>query len=123
MESETLNFIEEAHLLSLVYSELGVPFGNANDSVKRIWTQVLHHNNRASTDLNLVCWHLPAEKRFGIRRTANKYLQNDSLEWPKYQTSGWQNLIQQIGVTKPGPKKIFYDFCISGRDRILNIFP
>ena len=66
--------IEEAHFLSIVYSSLGMKFGDGDKYIRRIWTQVFHFSNRQERDIDLVCWHLPAEKRFGIRRLAQRFL-------------------------------------------------
>lgn len=60
--------LEEAHLLSLVYASLNWPAGGAQDLVKRIWTQPFKYRNTTPSDLTLPLWHLPAEKRYGIRR-------------------------------------------------------
>ncbi|KTR94674.1 hypothetical protein NS220_08420 [Microbacterium testaceum] len=59
---------EEAHVLSVAYSQLGIPVGGANRFIKRIWTQPLKPRNQDPSDLHLALWHLPAEKRYGIRR-------------------------------------------------------
>jgi hypothetical protein len=62
-------FNEEAQLLSHVYEKLGCPLGNGNPFVRRIWTGSFGAFNTALPyDLGLVVWHLPLEKKFGIRR-------------------------------------------------------
>jgi hypothetical protein len=60
--------LEEAHFLSLVYASLGWQAGGAQDLVKRIWTQPFKFRNAAPSDLTLPLWHVPAEKRYGLRR-------------------------------------------------------
>lgn len=60
--------IEEAHLLSLCYADLGLPTGGGERFVKRLWTQPLRHQNVRPGDQDLPLWHLPAEKRYGLRR-------------------------------------------------------
>ncbi len=60
--------IEEAHLLSLCYAELGLQTGEGNRFVKRMWTQPLRHQNVRPGDEDFALWHLPAEKRYGLRR-------------------------------------------------------
>ena len=61
-------FSEEAHLLSYVYAALGLPPGSANDLIRRIWTSSLTYRDSTPADLGLALWHVPAEKRFGLRR-------------------------------------------------------
>ena len=63
-------FHEEAHALSYVYWKLGFPPATAAPYLRRIWTLLgwsRGHDARAS-DLELSVWHLPVEKRYGIRR-------------------------------------------------------
>jgi hypothetical protein len=112
--------IEEAHLLSMVYAALQMQFGGADKYVKRIWTQMMHYSNREISDINLVCWHLPAEKRFGIRRVAAKYLRGQLETWPPPRTKRWIKLSMELGIPKNSLKKILLDLIISIRDRIRN---
>ena len=58
----------EAHLLSLCYADLGLPTGGCDRFVKRLWTQPLRHQNVQPGAETLALWHLPAEKRYGLRR-------------------------------------------------------
>lgn len=60
--------LEEAHLLSLCYAALGLRTGEGNRFLKRMWTQPLRHQNVRQGDEALVVWHVPAEKRYGLRR-------------------------------------------------------
>jgi hypothetical protein len=62
------NLWEEAHLLSYLSHQLDWPIGNANTLVKRIWTQPFKYRNTRPMDLRLPLWHVPAEKRYGLRR-------------------------------------------------------
>ena len=57
---------EEAHLLSVIYAQLGIAAGTADPFIRRMWTTFGHHNLQAS-DRDLAIWHLPAEKRTGFR--------------------------------------------------------
>jgi hypothetical protein len=62
-------FHEEAHTLSYVYYKLAYPVGNGDPFIRRIWTDSLRPPNNATThDHGLTVWHVPAEKRLGIRR-------------------------------------------------------
>jgi hypothetical protein len=59
---------EEAHLLSLLYRAQGLATGGGNAFIKRIWTQPFKYRNVDESDLSLAAWHVPAEKRYGLRR-------------------------------------------------------
>jgi len=57
--------LEEAHFLSLLYALENIQQGTANRFIKRMWT-TFKHNNLSPDDVNLVIWHLPAEKKTGF---------------------------------------------------------
>jgi len=57
---------EEAHLLSYLYWRLGISEGTANPHIKRMWTQS-EYRNVVEADMEKEIWHVPAEKRYGIR--------------------------------------------------------
>ena len=62
-------FYEEGQTLSYLYYKLGYPLGNGDPFVRRIFTDALgSHNNADAHDNGLVIWHVPLEKRLGIRR-------------------------------------------------------
>jgi hypothetical protein len=119
LEKNEIRFIEEAHFLSLVYNQVGIKFGTGNLFVRRIWTQVLHFNNRTNSDSELVMWHLPAEKRFGIRRLADRYLKDQLLSWPTPGSSGMVMIRKELGIVRNSPKKKFLDLTRSFVDRFL----
>lgn len=56
---------EEAHFLSILYAIIGYAPGTANGFIRRMWT-TFHHHNLARSDLDLMIWHLPAEKKTGF---------------------------------------------------------
>lgn len=112
--------IEEAHFLSIVYSSLGMKYGEGDKYIRRIWTQVFHYSNRQPRDIDLVCWHLPAEKRFGIRRTAQRFL-NEGNEWPSFESKHWQRMVRELALTRNSGRKILQDLSISIKDRISEI--
>lgn len=70
---------EEAHLLSLAYAGLGAHTGNANPFVRRLWTQPLKPRNVHVTDRDLALWHVPAEKKYGLRRVFRQYVTHGHL--------------------------------------------
>jgi hypothetical protein len=85
MERYGLNeavFSEEAHTLSYVYYKLGYPLGNGDPFIRRIWTDSLRPPNNATRhDYGLVVWHVPGEKRLGIRRLFSSVAQRTSPLW------------------------------------------
>ena len=75
-------FREEAQMLSYIYHKLAYPLGNASPYVRRIWTGSFGAFNTATPhDLGLVVWHLPAEKRFGLRRLFTDVVDPTSRFW------------------------------------------
>lgn len=67
---------EEAHLLSLSYALLGVAPGGVDPYIRRLWTQPFKYQNVESKDAALALWHVPAEKKYGIRRLYVNVVQN-----------------------------------------------
>ena len=119
ISNDEIPLMEEAHFLSIVYSALSFNFGDADKYIKRIWTQAFHYENRTNSDLHLIFWHLPAEKRFGIRRIATKHLKNPELIWPVYRSEGWKKYVSQLGIRENSMMKIINDISRSVFDRIL----
>jgi len=75
-------FNEEAQLLSYVYYKLGYPLGNGTPYVRRIWTGSFGAFNTAMPlDFGLVVWHLPLEKRLGLRRLFKAVVDPTSQFW------------------------------------------
>jgi hypothetical protein len=75
-------FKEEGQTLSFIYYKLGFPLGNGDPFVRRIWTGSFGaHNNAVAGDHGLVVWHLPLEKRFGMRRLFPQVADRQSLLW------------------------------------------
>lgn len=60
-------FHEEAHAMSLLAALLNLGNDEAGAWVKRMWTGRLFRNIKPR-DGHLAVWHLPAEKKFGLRR-------------------------------------------------------
>lgn len=58
--------ITEEHVISTAFAVLGGRIARANHLLKRIWTSP-RYSSVAPGDENLALWHLPAEKRYGIR--------------------------------------------------------
>jgi hypothetical protein len=73
-------FNEEAHFLSYLYTKLGYPCATANPFVARIWTG-FKYRNASRDNFNTTIWHVPAEKKFGIKRLFRLAIQPDSAFW------------------------------------------
>lgn len=58
---------EEAHFLSIIADAHAVPPYSGNHIIRRMWTN-FEDLNLEPQDLDLVIWHLPAEKKYGFRR-------------------------------------------------------
>ena len=72
---------EEAHALGLAYHVLGASYGTANPYLRRIWTTLLKGDDARPPDLDLTVWHVPGEKRYGIRRLFPAALDRDGPFW------------------------------------------
>lgn len=59
-------FNEEAHTLSFLYYKNGFQASHRRDLMKRIWTNPVFYRNVEPTDTELIVWHLPAEKTYGL---------------------------------------------------------
>lgn len=57
---------EEAHTLSYLFYKSGFEGGQANQYIKRLWTDPTTFRNVEGGDECLAIWHLPAEKRHGF---------------------------------------------------------
>ncbi|MEP6869360.1 MAG: hypothetical protein ABJA20_12660, partial [Novosphingobium sp.] len=60
----------EEHAFSIAFAALPGKVASANAVMKRIWTSP-RHNTALAGDENLPLWHLPAEKRYGLRDMYN----------------------------------------------------
>lgn len=58
--------LTEEHIFSIAFALLDRPAADAQAVIKRIWTSPRHNTARPG-DQNLPIWHLPAEKRYGLR--------------------------------------------------------
>jgi len=107
----TCGSFEEAHLLSLAYAGLGTHVGNANSYIRRLWTQPLKPRNVRDADLDLLLWHVPAEKRYGLRRLFEKYVKVGSSEMVMAMSpSSFQRTVpRMLGIPRNGPRKVVAD--------------
>jgi hypothetical protein len=68
------------NLGSMVFNMNLVPWKNAQDSIKRIWTGYAFKNIEKK-DLGIPIWHVPSEKLMGIPLLFNKALNKRSRFW------------------------------------------
>ena len=75
-------FHEEGHTLSFAYFKLRYPVGNGDPFIRRIFTDSIRaENNGSPHDHGLAVWHVPLEKRLGIRRLFTSVTQKESAFW------------------------------------------
>ena len=67
-------FNEEAHTLSYLYFKNGFRAYPNNTFMRRIWTNPLFYREVRANDIDLIIWHLPAEKTFGLYRLYNYFM-------------------------------------------------
>jgi hypothetical protein len=65
-DKKQLKFNEEAHTLSYLYFKNGFRASNDASFMRRIWTNPVFYRDVQLSDTNLIIWHLPSEKIFGI---------------------------------------------------------
>ena len=75
-----LKFNEEAHFLSYLYAKLGYAAPTANAYIARIWTS-FKYRNTVPEDVDLMIWHVPAEKKYGLKRLYQQVIRPASKFW------------------------------------------
>lgn len=65
-EKGLMKFNEEAHTLSYLYFKNGFRASKDTSFMRRIWTNPVFYRDVQPADTNLIIWHLPSEKIFGI---------------------------------------------------------
>ncbi|TLM84552.1 hypothetical protein FDW83_07510 [Pseudarthrobacter sp. NamE2] len=118
---QSLQF-EEAHLLSLVYGLLDVVPGRMNFFVRRLWTQPFKYQNVSTDDEKLALWHVPAEKKYGIRRIYRTTIRDDSralamdpVQWINY-------CRRQLGIPRNSLLKVGRDTARAIRSKSIKRF-
>jgi hypothetical protein len=101
--------IEEGHLLSICYAALDVENGTGNRFVKRIWTQPFKYQNAQPGDLELALWHVPAEKKYGIRRLYRHSLEPNSTLWSCAEDEYRARVSSALGIPGNSRSKILRD--------------
>lgn len=91
-----LYLTEEAHLLSFALVQQGLEPANANIFIRRIWTHWRVNTHRAS-DMNLLIWHVLAEKSHGIAKLAKAIASDIRLSKTRFSNDKIR-LAKQLGV-------------------------
>ncbi|NET35095.1 MAG: hypothetical protein F6K19_24215 [Cyanothece sp. SIO1E1] len=100
---------EEAFVLSYIYHRLGYAEPTANAYIKRLWTGS-KFNNVELADMTLAIWHLPAEKKRGIKRLFHQACLSRSRFWRTPLGESFARYVgQYVGIPTCGRKKYFLD--------------
>ena len=102
--------LEEAHLLSCVYSDEGIAHGTGNAFIKRLWT-TFKVNNVSIQDRDLIIWHVPAEKDTGLSRAFHVLARTSTPEKPlghlaEFSSMDWGSY---LGIPKRSVSKAIRD--------------
>ena len=110
-------FNEEAHLLSYVYHSLGYPVGTADPFLDRIYTWFTGATVRPGHE-DLMIWHLPNEKRLGLRRLFDAVRDERSWFWDAPDAAWRARLGTTLGVPRRTPAKWVRDVAQAVRDKV-----
>jgi len=107
-DQHVLKFNEEAHTLSYLHFLLEQKGeGALNSVIKRMWTDTNTYRNIQPEDANLAIWHLPAEKRTGIRELYNQTINKNSRLNRISPTKERQWIMRILGVIARKPPNLF----------------
>ena len=111
-------FNEEAHLLSYVYHALGLPLGTADPFIDRMFTWFTGATVRPGHE-DLMIWHLPNEKKWGLRRLFRVVRDPQSWFWTMAPDAGWRRRLgRALGVPRRTPAKWARDAGRTVRDKL-----
>ena len=110
-------FNEEAHLLSFVYHRLGYSVGTADPFIDRIYTWFTGANVRPGHE-RMMIWHLPNEKRLGLRRLFRAVRDEASWFWTLPADAWRDRLGRTLGVPSRTPTKWLLDLGRAVRDKV-----
>lgn len=86
---------EEAHVLSYLFYKHNIAGGQANQFIKRLWTDPTTFRNIKPEDIHLLIWHLPAEKTKGFKKLFN-WLQSKNFDKQNITKEMFQQRIQKV---------------------------
>lgn len=89
-------FNEEAHTLSYLYYKNGFKHGKPDTYIRRIWTNPLFYRNVQQGDLDLIIWHLPAEKTFSLRKLYDLFVVVSKNYGLDMSNEAYLNLVRKI---------------------------
>jgi hypothetical protein len=109
---------EEAHVLSAAYQLVKHQRLSSSDA-KRMWTQPLKYRNVESGDENTTLWHVPAEKKYGLRRLSNQLLASGQALLKNRSDEELQSLYSRyLGVPRNTAGKWCGDVSYAGISRV-----
>ena len=82
-EKGLTKFNEEAHTLTYFYYKYACEIGALNDCTKQMWTNPHVFRNIDPTDINFPLWHLPAEKKRGLKKLYAFFLKKGLRNMPE----------------------------------------
>lgn len=101
------SIITEEHILSIAFAVLRGKVAHANHLIKRIWTSP-RYSSVAPGDERLLLWHLPAEKRYGLR-DVYKMLRKAGFPATLDLYTFRAMAMKFCGVPRKGPGKVIHD--------------
>lgn len=101
--------VEEAHVLSLIYYINDIAGGEANEFIKRMWTDPTNFRNVLMEDQNFAIWHVPAEKKYGIEKLFQIFKSNN-FDSKRFTNENYSKMIShELGVPAiPFKRKVFF---------------
>ncbi|MDT7858016.1 hypothetical protein RQM47_15320 [Rubrivirga sp. S365] len=112
------HFNEEAQALSWIYHRLGIAYGTANPFLRRIWTTLLQGDDARAPDLDLTVWHVPGEKRYGLRRAFAEAVDPGSRFWTLGGDAWRGHVGGQLGLPGRSLRKLALDVPVAVRDKL-----
>lgn len=98
-EQNLPKFNEEAHTLSFLYFKNGLHASQSESYMRRIWTNPLFYREVRPTDTQLVIWHLPAEKTYGLAKMYDFFITQSTNYGFDIPDSRFQHYVQkELGI-------------------------
>lgn len=116
-------FNTEEHMLSFAYNKLGYTAGTANFYIKRIWTTLFNYKNACDEDFELNIWHVPSEKKYGIKRLFTQVCNSESKFWKLPIGKPFAQYVgRYLGIPQRTPLKFTLDIFDAGMFKLQNYF-